>query len=308
MPSHNNKADVLLNIDDDLDGVDDFLSEEPNPFEDDRPILSDEAPELNQDKSSANVHNTDFGTMRTIPPSYDETIAIDNENNGNISNSDRGNLPPGFVNFYSQYFQLSTETFKKRLLASLKFKPSIFSISNQKEIFGAVWITLSIILLKFIFPALISLIYDGIILGLKINAGNRNENFISLVHCFWLFGVYTFVIPLLSLQFIARDENSSIGENSKSPVGLITIYGYCNTTWVFVFPILDILKRFDSARYVTICEWVVAALGWLKMIHFMYFQICYERQGDASPKLTTSLLAVIALHTIFCVLVMLFLY
>ncbi|CAB4252457.1 similar to Saccharomyces cerevisiae YGL161C YIP5 Protein that interacts with Rab GTPases, localized to late Golgi vesicles [Maudiozyma barnettii] len=337
----NPKYGALNGVDDDLDGVDDFL-DEPNPFDDTQNGTSN---------SNATVApDLDTKSMATaVLPDYSEISGIQqepgNEPYGNVNNgssvnvnrttTERGELPPGLINYYSKFFQLSTETFKGRFLRSLKINQLIFESESynpeSRELFGAIWITCTIVLVKFIFPGLINLMHYGIIKGEKISesvpTNDRDKIYWNLIHSIWLFGIYSFVVPFIVLQIILKDDTNgeenglpqseptgdaggrhmTINANAKNLIGLITVYGYGNSIWLFILPILDITNslatRFKTAIAV---EWAIIALAYVKTAQYMNMQIC--NRGNGHVRLPFTMIFVLGFHIIFSVLLMFTLY
>ncbi|CCD26142.2 Yip5p NDAI_0G03650 [Naumovozyma dairenensis CBS 421] len=203
--SNHNNSNSILDIDDDLEGVDDFLNE-PNPFE-------DPANEINHDNSRGNAvvgatddqisadgpinnnynnnnnNNRDGGqefmssnSMKNVPLQPTTPPPPLNENSNKVEN-DVGNqkkLGPGLLNYYSQFFQLNS----KQLISRIKFTFKL-SISKQMraggdddnvgnvedlgyDLYSAVWIPATVIMTNFITNGLISMIVDNIIKGIII--------------------------------------------------------------------------------------------------------------------------------------------
>lgn len=318
------KDDPFADINDDLDGVDDFMND-PNPFE------------HSQGESGAIPQDDTKSTVTSMPPHYSETPINDNVNNNNNNTTNestvnRGELPPGLINYYSRFFQLSTESFKGKFIRSLKINESIFESEtyeeDKRELFGAIWITCTIVLVKFIFPGLINLVYYGIIKGVKISdsvpSNDRDKIYWNLIHCIWLFGIYSFVVPFIVLQIILKDDTSNneeesesnntdtarhltINPNVKNLVGLVTVYGYGNSIWLFVLPVLDIIDRLSSKFKIALAiEWAIIAVTYVKSAQYMHMQIC--NRGNGHLRLPFSMIFILGFHIIFSVLLMFTLY
>ena len=339
----NTKYGALNGIDDDLDGVDDFTNE-PNPFEDTRHAASS--------NNNGNHVVPDFDTKSmatTVLPDYNDVIADQpplqpqqqqnlNEPFSNTTNNTtegHGELPPGLINYYSKFFQLSTETFKGRFLRSLRINQSIFESENydpeSRELFGAIWITCAIVLIKFMFPGLINLFHYGIIKGEKISesvpSNDRDKIYWNLIHSIWLFGIYSFVVPFIVLQIILKDDTNgeenglpqnetsndgsgrhmTINSNAKNLIGLITVYGYGNSIWLFILPILDIVNSLATKFKMAIAiEWAIIALAYVKTAQYMNMQIC--NRGNGHVRLPFTMIFILGFHIIFSVLLMFILY
>lgn len=342
----NTKYGALNGIDDDLDGVDDFTNE-PNPFEDTR-----HAATSNSTNNNGNHLVSDFDTKSmatTVLPDYNDIVADQpplqpqqqqnlNEpfsNTTDVATDEHGELPPGLINYYSKFFQLSTETFKGRFLRSLRINQLIFESENydpeSRELFGAIWITCAIVLVKFMFPGLINLFHYGIIKGERINesvpSNDRDKIYWNLIHSIWLFGIYSFVVPFIVLQIILKDDTNgeenalpqnetsndgsgrhiTINSNAKNLIGLITVYGYGNSIWLFILPILDIVNSLATKFKMAIAiEWAIIALAYVKTAQYMNMQIC--NRGNGHVRLPFTMIFILGFHIIFSVLLMFILY
>lgn len=341
----NTKYGALNGIDDDLDGVDDFTNE-PNPFEDTRHAASSS----NNNSSSHIVPDFDTKSMATtVLPDYNDIVAdqpplqqqhlnepFSNNNTTTTTAADEhGELPPGLINYYSKFFQLSTETFKGRFLRSLRINQLIFESENydpeSRELFGAIWITCAIVLVKFMFPGLINLFHYGIIKGERISesvpSNDRDKIYWNLIHSIWLFGIYSFVVPFIVLQIILKDDTNgeenglpqnetsndgsgrhmTINSNAKNLIGLITVYGYGNSIWLFILPILDIVNSLATKFKMAIAiEWAIIALAYVKTAQYMNMQIC--NRGNGHVRLPFTMIFILGFHIIFSVLLMFTLY
>ena len=239
--------------------------------------------------------------------------------------------------------RLSTETFKGRFIRSLSLNKLIFeseTLSDEnRELFGAIWITCSIVLVKFLFPGLINLVYYGIIKGERVNdsltSTDREKIYWNLIHSIWLFGIYSFVVPFIVLQIILKDgtngeadESASSGNgpdegtpgapganrgnmvinpNVKDLVGLITVYGYGNSIWLFILPMLDIVNRLTSTfKTAVAAEWAIIAVAYVKAAQYMHVQIC--NRGNGHVRLPFTMIFILGFHIIFSVLLMFTLY
>lgn len=305
-------------IDDDLEGVDDFLNE-PNPF------TEEQEPRVVADNNDSNMGQREPLRATSAQPLQSNKVPVDYGTNEH-------ELPPGFINYYSRYFEISADAFKRKTLASLMLNRSIFEqgdARDNRELYGSIWICVSVVLMKFLFPGLLNFVYVGVIKGEKVSTFSRYEMrddaFWGLVHCIWLFGVYTFVVPLIVLQFVKRDivteesqtaevgvgttttQGLSVSEYAKELVGMISIYGYGNTIWLITFPILDILATVSRSKVAFILKWVVSALASLKILQFAHYQI-YGARRYTGTKMAVSMIFMLGFQVLFTLLLMFMLY
>ncbi|CCK70600.1 Yip5p KNAG_0E03430 [Huiozyma naganishii CBS 8797] len=287
-------------IDDGLDGVDDFL-DEPNPFEE----VDVQGPDAN--KTVPDFVPTDHVDM--LPPAYDATIQLESDTHANDTNNAR-DLPAGFLNYYSRYFQMSAETLRRRVLSTLKFNGSIFAnednadISEREELYGAVWITTSVILIKFLFPSLIDMFFRQLILGENVGKEDSGSTLYGkLITSVWLFAIYTFCFPLVVGQAIKNRPAEAINQKMNNWVNLISCYGYNNLIWLVVFPVCDVLTQFKNLKLISLVQWAIVALGWVKSALFFSAHL---KVGETTQALTSTgpLLVLVGGHAIFCILVL----
>lgn len=289
-------------INDDLDGVDDFTNDQ-NPFDSVNTRLNSKA------TVPSDIINNDAefdipDEPIILPPAYNDTVRVDQPNNGET-------LAPGIINYYSQYFQLSDAELRKRLFNAITFASTdnntidteggSGSTEQQTDLYGAVWITASLVMVQFVIKGLVSLIVDNIIYGQRSTiAVDRKEVFLGLVHAIWLFYGYIFLVPFISIQILRRDEVTKFG----SVVDLISVYGYSNLSWIPFFIIQDILQIFNSFKAVTPVQWGLLGLGFLKSGFHLYREI----ENGSQSKLTLSTIVILTFHVIFAVLMMFILF
>lgn len=307
MSTSNNNEDSFFDIDDDLEGVDDFTNE-PNPFESpfDDAIRNDTS-DVKAPKNPPN-YGSKSETM-SLPPAYDEAVTAEEPNNtsnsGN-SNSTGSPLPPGLLNFYSQYFQLNPTELKQRLYEAVSFKgkpngdeESRANAEAVSDLYGPVWVTATIIMAIFAGNGLFSLIVDGIIMGEPLSNDKSVTQFLKLVHSVWLFYAYVFLVPMLSFKLLQRSDSAI-----KNVITVISVYGYSNLVWIPIALIIDILNGFKNyiPRYILASiEWVLVGFAFGKSSLYLYQKLT-KPDGDKT------IFVIIAINAIFCILVKLLLF
>ncbi|EDO15491.1 hypothetical protein Kpol_467p3 [Vanderwaltozyma polyspora DSM 70294] len=290
-------------IDDGLEGVDDFTNE-PNPFDDANRFNGDTAIASDRVESDSAIKNKQQGQEQepiVPPPSYTEPVRIDQP-------SSNETLPPGLLNYYSRYFQLTTDDFKNRLYDSISFKNKLQDVEgnaeseeNKTDLYGAIWITATLVMVQYVTKGFIGLIVDDIVQGIKNDtAYDRKETFLGLIHSIWLFYGYVFIVPFISIQILRRDENTKF----KSVIDLISVYGYANTNWIPIFIIEDILQRFNTSKIVYIVQWAILAIGSAKTGIHLYKKL----DNGSNSKLSLSTIIILSLHTAFSIAAMFILF
>lgn len=289
-------------VDDGLEGVDDFL-DEVNPFE------ADNDTNLNQQSSPFDEIPSDTvnlgsknSNITQLPPAYDDTIHVDQETNAGVAPV-RANkeLPPGLLNYLSQFFDLTTEDFRRRVFTFLKFNGSIFE-NDVRELYGTIWVTFSAILVNFMSPSFMNIIYENIIVGNRTSALNYREDiYFKLIMSIWFFPLYTVAIPFVISKFIQKEENARINPKVNNFVNLISVYGYSNIIWIIVMPILHLLDKFSYLRGITLVKLIVLLIGWLKTSLFMYYQVVVATENSNKPPV--SFISMILMQFIFSILV-----
>ncbi|CAI4039124.1 hypothetical protein SMKI_07G0950 [Saccharomyces mikatae IFO 1815] len=304
MPSNNSS---FLDIDDDLEGVDDF-GNEPNPFDDS--TVPDSQNMTNSTTAKASDFYNTMGSKgesaplqgQMDPPAYDKVIGEDDVNDG----SRRDELRPGLINYYSRYFQLDLTQFKKRLSAVLTFRNDYNSegSDSNSDLYGAVWITATVVMINFTMSKGLKFIISDVIEGIRSGEDiDRASQFKKLLHSIWLFYGYTFGVPFITMQVLNRDEHSERNRSFKSIPELISVYGYSNLIWIPVCVILNILDMSKHLRTIQAIQWAIVALGWAQSSYFLNSQMTNSGNG-AQPdgKFSLSIIVVIALHSLFCLL------
>lgn len=307
MSTSNNHEESLFDIDDDLQGVDDFTNE-PNPFE--SPF--DDAIRNDTDDAKVPRNPPNYGSKSetmSLPPAYDEAVPAEQPNNtSNNGNSDttRTPLPPGLLNYYSQYFQLNPTELKQRLYEAVSFKKksNVDEESNANaeavsDLYGPVWVTATIIMSIFVGNGLFSLVADGIIMGEPLSNNKSEMQFLKLVHSIWLFYVYVFLVPMLSFKLLQKNDSSV-----KNVFTLISIYGYSNLVWIPIGLSIDILnglQNYIPRLILSLSEWALVGLAFGKSSLYL-FQKLANTDGDKT------IFVIIAINAIFCILVKLLLF
>ncbi|EJS43819.1 yip5p [Saccharomyces arboricola H-6] len=306
MPSNNSS---FLDIDDDLEGVDDF-GNEPNPFDDatvpDSPNMN--KPTTGKDGGFYSTMNNKSESAAPLqgqmdPPSYDQVIGENpNENSG------RDELRPGLINYYSRYFQLDLTQFKKRLSGVLTFRNdhnNSEDSDNEADLYGAVWITATVVMINFTMNGGLTFIINNVIDGIRNGEDiDRASQFKKLLHSIWLFYGYTFGVPFITMQILKRDEHSERNRQFKSIPELISVYGYANLIWIPICVILNILDMSKRLRTVQAIQWAIVALGWAQSSYFLNSQMLNNNNNDTqeSVKSSVSIIVVVTLHALFCLL------
>ncbi|CAI6501044.1 AIS_HP2_G0017670.mRNA.1.CDS.1 [Saccharomyces cerevisiae] len=301
MPSNNSS---FLDIDDDLEGVDDF-DNEPNPFDDatvpDSPSMNEPTMGKGNAAHSAVDNKGESAPLQgqMDPPAYDQVVGEDASGGPN-------GLRPGLINYYSRYFQLDPTQFRKRLSAVLTFRNDHNSenANNETDLYGAVWITATVVMINFTMSGGLTFIINEVIGGVRGDERfDRASQFKKLLHSIWLFYGYTFGVPFITLQVLKRDEHSERNMNFKSVPQLISVYGYANLIWIPICVILNILDLFKHLRTVQAIQWAIVALGWAQSSYFLNSQMSNNNnETQSGGKLSLSVIAVIALHSLFCLL------
>lgn len=286
-----NRRDSFLEFDDGLEGADDFTTE-PNPFDD---VVSDDMSKKGKPPGYEGTTDT-----ATLPPGYDEAI---NEPAPTASQPRRETLPPGLLNYLSQYFQLNDQELKTNLYDSLKFKltqetdqENRGDLDTKPDLYGPVWIFATIVAANFVGSKLFAVILGGIFAGVRDTTDTFGGN--RLIHSFWLYLTYSFFIPaIIAKMYLHRKE--SIAE-------LISAFGYSTLVWIPVGLIIDLIQTLHSAMpiYVlSIVKWVLVALAFAKSSQFLYRKMNTEDSSDQLVKFP-----IIGFNAIMCVVARLLLY
>ncbi|CCC69417.1 hypothetical protein NCAS_0C04270 [Naumovozyma castellii] len=285
----------FLNIDDDLEGVDDFLGDEPNPFEDPNNVIASD------DVSKP----TPAAPAATPAP----VIASDD------ANTKQGKLGPGLLNYYSRFFQLDTHELQERLVNGISFRPTmdpmkkVGDLEDDSEsaavmdLYGSVWITASVVMSRFIVVGGLQLVINELVQGKKLGSVEemRKSEFINLIHSIWIFFGYTFGVPFVSWQLLIRDGSWKKGVALGDVHDLISVYGYGNVVWVPVCMIMAGLDRYGSVSgVIRILEWVTLCFGMCKSGFFIYKMVNF---GQEESKVSVSLIVMFCFHVVFSLLI-----
>lgn len=282
------RRDSFLEFDDGLEGVDDFTSE-PNPFDD---VVSDDVPKKGNPPKYEGLSDT-----ATLPPGYEEAAPIP------AAAAPRGALPPGLLNFLSQFFQLSDQDLKNNLYDSLSFKlsPEVDQenrgeLESNPDLYGPVWIFATVVATNFVGSQVFSVILYGLILGTQDHEDTFGGG--RLIHSFWLYLVYMFFIPAIIAKTYLHRKNS-IAE-------LISTYGYSTLVWIPLGLLIDLFQALHPAFpgfVLPIIKWVLVALAFAKSSQCLYRRM---NTADVSDQLVKW--PMIGLNAIMCVVARLLLY
>lgn len=293
------KRDSFTELDDGLEGVDDF-SNEPNPFDD---VISDDFDTKKKPPQYGNVDDT-----VTLPPGYEEVVDSPQVPVAGPSRTQTNNetLPPGLFNYLSQFFQLDDQELKKNLHDSLAFKLKPESdVENpgpddsKADLYGAVWIFGTIVMTNFIGSQFFKVIVNGVIRGVYWqDKSNKKFGGSRFIHSFWLYLVYGFLIPIvIGKTYLHRKD---------SIVELISTFGYSQLIWIPLGLMIDLTNELKELlpRYVlSLIKWFLVALAFLKSSQFLYRKLNTENESDQLVKWP-----VIALNGVVCVVARFLLY
>ncbi|CCE64265.1 hypothetical protein TPHA_0H00550 [Tetrapisispora phaffii CBS 4417] len=305
---HNNSFE----IDDDLDGVDDFTNDN-NPFETVR-----NSKITNNNISSDRIENdSDFDIevpkvldpepISNIPPLLYDQVRVDEQDQND-------ELPPGFLNYYSKYFQLSDQEFKRRLYNAARFTKSEEIIpdsesnndnnsNKQTDLYAAIWVTASVIMVQFFTNNLFNLILNDIAQGIKSTTNiDRKDVYSNLLHSIWLFFGYTFIVPFISYQILKKDENTKF----KSTIDLISVYGYSNLNWIPILFAENVLSKFGASLYVLIIKWVFFPFGLFKSALYLFYAT--QNNNNSTSRFPLSVIIILSIHVLFSSLMMFILF
>ncbi|QLL31719.1 hypothetical protein HG536_0B05850 [Torulaspora globosa] len=294
-----NRRDSFTELDDGLEGVDDF-THEPNPFDD---VISDDYDAKKKPPGYGNVADT-----VSLPPGYEETMEVPQRPaEGPSSNqAAAGTLPPGLFNYLSQYFELDDQELKKRLYSAIAFKlESIADLENRApddakpDLYSPVWIFGTIVMTNFIGSRLFEVIVNGVIRGVywqedsnKVFGGAR------FIRSFWLYLIYGFLVPLvIAKTYLHRKD--SVAE-------LISTYGYSLLVWIPLGLLIDLSNAFQTLlpKYVlSLIKWVFVTIAFMKSSLFLYRKMNTEDESDQLVKWP-----VIGLNAIMCIVARFLLY
>ncbi|KAL3232829.1 Protein YIP5 [Nakaseomyces bracarensis] len=291
----------LFDIDDGMEGVDDFITD-PNPFEEQ--VHSGYGTNAaNNNNSDQILGDVDIGNkVKDLPPTYDSSLQVEPERVAADSTIPQGKLPPGLLNYYSRYFQLDSAGLKKRIMYPKSFYENRNDVEEQNfeigdeddddvnllsDLYGPVWITASAVMAKFVTVGIVEMIKNGIILGVsRSSMGDETflpnsfweKQFISLIHSIWLFYAHTFVTPLLIFKGF---QNHYDGLKMKSRYEIISIYGYSNLVWVTVGLFLGVLEGYTQpvAKYTKWIEFIIFGVGIIPVYFYILRESMYRIEG-----------------------------
>ncbi|CCH59835.1 hypothetical protein TBLA_0C00130 [Henningerozyma blattae CBS 6284] len=246
----NSNSRDSFEVDDGLEGVDDFMNE-PNPFDDDQAIIPDTDEPVGIFKKDSAVISTiaeanifKEGNNMESPPPYADPIPSGNINNSenindittpsdiNSNANNLGELSPSLLNYYAKFFLLTSDEFKTRVYQSISIKNPVtsdleqvpttengtsdISISYKCDLYGPVWMTASVVMTKFVTSGFINVLMNDLIKGEKYSdLTDRNNQFLGLVHSIWLFYGYTFLISVLIFYFITKTTSITNTTNNN---------------------------------------------------------------------------------------------
>lgn len=276
-------------FDDGLEGVDNFESE-PNPFEDPDLVV----PEVEGESYGATTRDTD-----PVPVPVIETDAPKKKNE----------LPPGLLNYYSQYFQLTFEDFKKTFLRALS--PTVFENNSAEEspdLYGALWVTAAVVLTRYTLATFTDIFVTELIHGQALGGHKNSDNlgetwsdsrvqrFVQLVYSLWIFYGYTFVAPLICHHFVLKGSRSAVLGTATQ---LISVYGYTNGIWLPIFVLVGVMSHWGTHMgIVRILELALVAIGGIYSGYSIYVRV-----KGPDPQPAHVLPAVFSMHTLFCALI-----
>lgn len=265
-----NRRDSFTELDDGLEGVDDFTNE-PNPFDD---VIADDFETKSKPPGYGNTDDT-----VTLPPGYEETVETEQAPIAGPSTTQSANetLPPGLLNHFSQYFQLSDQELKKNLYAAITFKSSPASDLEtgqpNPELYGAVWIFATIVATNFIGSQLFKVIANGIIRGVYWqDDANKKYGGSRLIHSFWLYLVYAFAVPLVIAKMSAQHNDNA--------VSLIATFGYSQIAWIPLGLLLDLTSELQwlmPAVVFALLKWFLVLLAFAKSSLFLHARLSDRR-------------------------------
>lgn len=296
-------SDKLFDIDDGMEGVDDFISD-PNPFE--------EHANAGYGTNSSNV-NKDFdqilndegpgsAPVKDLPPAYDSSVALEPERVAPDNTIPEGKLPPGLLNYYSRYFQLDSAGLKKRIMYPKSFYDNTNDVEEQNfeigddeedevnllsDLYGPVWITASAVMAKFVTVGLVELVINGMVWGVSRSVMDDDasllntfweKQFINLIHSIWLFYAHTFVAPLLIFRGF---QNHYDGLKMKTRYEIISIYGYSNLVWVSISVLLGVLEGYSQPVPKTTkwLEFIIFGIGIIPVYFYILRESMYRIKG-----------------------------
>lgn len=174
------------------------------------------------------------------------------------------------ISFYSRYFDINTDEFFAKITLALDpfQKASVLASQNDEDgnqdttdLYGAIWVTATLIFLVFVSSTGANLVSHWLYLGDE-NGGKYEYDFDRLTVSISLFYGYIWIVPFILyavttwwLKFADR----------LSLTRLVSIYGYANVLWVPLTLINFVLVVFVSSKkhkvLLNVLEWVSVLLS-----------------------------------------------
>ncbi|PVH20995.1 hypothetical protein CXQ85_004511 [Candidozyma haemuli] len=174
------------------------------------------------------------------------------------------------VGFYSRYFDINTEEFFGKIKLALDpfQKTSVLASQNDEngnqettELYGAIWVTATLIFLVFVSSTGANLVSHWLYLGDE-NGGKYEYEFDRLTVSMSLFYGYIALVPLALYGFTSWWLKFA---DRLSLTRLVSIYGYANVLWVPLTVINFVLVVFVSSKkhkvLLNVFEWVSVLLS-----------------------------------------------
>ncbi|GME89303.1 hypothetical protein B5S28_g2798 [[Candida] boidinii] len=257
-----------------------------DPFGDDELIQSD-IPTTNQSNNNKTTNNNiddhlfEEQDISDIPQT--SSINPDILNSSEFSPKKQYDGSIFSLNYYRQFFDLETREFFSNCIHALNpfVKLSDEEINSVGDLYGAIWITGTVVFLLFFCNSLADVITEW----MKDRGNKAGVNYFALIisSINLLYG-YIFIIPLflyLILRFYFK-VNLLI-----SLVRIISVYGYSNLLWIpaaLLSVVRGILANHKTLD--TILKWVCIAIGsilsGLNICLKLYFYFVKAFEGYAS--------------------------
>lgn len=189
----------------------------------------------------------------------DESLPVeDNNNNNKVPNAKGDGLKPGLLNYYSQYF--SSTQFVERCQMTLKNQDLGAAV---EDLYGFVWIIMTCSLMKLITKTFYELIDRQLIHGGKVNE-DGHVNIDLMFHTLWIFILFD-ILGSVIVSYRMNDNNKM--------VSILSIFGYSNVNWLFVFPLVDLIQYMLADGMVSLgIKWALTSLVVVKITHFLTVQ------------------------------------
>lgn len=160
------------------------------------------------------------------------------------------------INHYRRYFNLSTNDFFQQVLNSINFLSKAEDIQQVGDLYGAIWITATVIFVLFFANTSSNLLVQW----LKGSGdGKYQYNFNLFTGAISLLYGYTFLIPfalyVISVFYFKFTDFFTLTK-------IISIYGYANSVWI-PSALLSILRGLLANHRLlsSILKWVVVLFG-----------------------------------------------